>query len=137
MMAWARHMWVQARAQPWLAAAVAALVASALLSAATGRMAVLALQGQQAEQADRAAEDCATAWATAAQMRNAVAVATRGGSRAATEALIRLRPDADPDDVSLLRALLTEVTNTEVRTARAEIADPECDLAAARARLDR
>jgi hypothetical protein len=92
---------------------------------------------QLAEQAElRGARLCVQVWRDAEDTRNAVERGTRGGVRVSTDGILAVA-DADPVIVAEFRQTIAELTEQEVAAARAEVVDPECDLAAAQARLNR
>jgi len=82
-----------------------------------------------AETQTRNDQQCLAAWQTREDIRDAVEKATTAGA----EALIAIAPDAPPDQVAAYRAAVAQ----QAQTARDEIPNPECNLAAAKARLGR
>jgi hypothetical protein len=90
---------------------------------------------QLSEEAEmRGARLCVQAWRDAEDTRNAVERGTRGGVRVSTDGILAVA-DADPVIVAEFRQTITELTEAEVAAARAEVLDPDCDLAEARSRL--
>ena len=78
------------------------------------------------ESATRADETCVTGWMVRADIRSAIDRATRAGA----EAIIAIA-DAEPQVVEAYRAQIED----RIQAAVDEIADPDCDLDAARRRL--
>jgi hypothetical protein len=70
---------------------------------------------------------CVTAWEVRQDIRSAIA----GAATVPVEALIAVVPDADPAQVTAYRDEATR----RIGEATGEIADPDCDLEAARERL--
>jgi hypothetical protein len=75
----------------------------------------------------RADEQCVSAWATRGDIRDGVEKAAQAGA----EALITIA-NADPARIDAYRAAVA----AQVQVARDQIEDPDCDLAAARRRLN-
>jgi hypothetical protein len=143
MRAWVRGAIRQAHRQPLQAAAGGLVLVAAVLSSGS---AVAAWQAkhdadaslrQLSEEAEmRGARLCVQAWRDAEDTRNAVERGTRGGVRVSTEGLVAVAAeDADPQTIADYRAVIGVLTEAEVAAARAEVLDPDCDLADARSRL--
>jgi len=80
-----------------------------------------------AAQHDEAAR-CVTAWETRQDIRSAIA----GAASVPVESLIAVVPNADPARVQAYRDEATR----RIRDATGQLADPACDLEAARDRLE-
>ena len=70
---------------------------------------------------------CVAAWETRQDIRSAIS----GAASVPVEALIAVVPDADPDQVAAYRDEATR----RIEAATGQLADPDCDLAAAKDRL--
>jgi hypothetical protein len=138
---WVRGAVHQARRQPLQAAAGGLVLVAAVLSSGATVAAWQAKHDadaslrQLSEEAEmRGARLCVQAWRDAEDTRNAVERGTRGGVRVSTDGILAVA-DADPVIVAEFRQTITELTEQEVAAARAEVPDPDCDLAEARSRL--
>jgi hypothetical protein len=132
----------EARRQPLQTAAGVLVLVAALLSSVAAVAAWSAQEDAQvalrrlATETERdLARGCVQAWRDAEDTRDAVERGTRGGVRVSTEGIVAVADDADPAVVADYREVINQLTEAEVAAARAEVLDPDCDLAAARSRL--
>lgn len=91
---------------------------------------------ERAEDRIEEAQQCVTSWTAREDIRDAVERGTRGGARVGAESIIGVATDPDPEQVAQFRELIDHNADAEVAAARSEIPDPDCDLEAARRRLD-
>lgn len=110
-----------------LKVAFAGMAVAALLSALSAAGAIKAQRDMSSEVRAREAQQCVTSWETREDIRDAVAIAATAGA----EALIATATDAEPAKVAAFRLAIAG----QVKTARAQIPNPACDLAAAKRRL--
>jgi hypothetical protein len=128
----------QAKRQPLFAAGGVFIILSCLLSSASTFAAYDVQRHQRAAIQTDEARRCVTAWETREDIRDSVERGTRGGARVTTAVLVQIAAvqGVSPERVDLLRSAMAGLTQDEVDAARAEIPDPDCDLDAAKRRLD-
>jgi hypothetical protein len=90
------------------------------------------------------AQVCIRSWDTREDIRDAIEIGTRGGAnvgaRAGAEAIISVATDAEPEVIAQFREAIDQQIVAQlaltIEQARAEIPDPECNLARARQTVD-